>query len=50
MIDLLVGLPGLGREDAYMLRPLTADLRAPRLVDGNKGARCMIEKRLMSAG
>jgi acetamidase/formamidase len=47
MIELLGELSGLGREDAYMLCSLAADLRVTQLVDGNKGVHCMIEKRLL---
>jgi acetamidase/formamidase len=49
MIALLAGR-GLGREDAYMLCSLIADLRVTQLVDGNKGVHCMIEKRFAPGG
>ena len=38
---------GLGREDAYTLCSLAADLRITQTVNGNKGVHCMLAKDLI---
>jgi acetamidase/formamidase len=45
MIDLIVARSGIPADDAYMLCSLAADVRVTQLVDGNKGAHVMIDKR-----
>lgn len=45
MIALLGETAGLGREDAYTLCSLAADLRITQTVNGAKGVHCMIERR-----
>lgn len=47
MIALISARSGIGREDAYMLCSLAADLRVTQTVNGSKGVHCMIEKRLV---
>ena len=44
MIDLLEAAHGFGREDAYTLCSLAADMRITQLVDGNKGVHAMLPK------
>lgn len=44
MIDLIVEVAGLSRQDAYSLCSLAADLRITQMVDGNKGVHCMLAK------
>jgi acetamidase/formamidase len=44
MIDLIVELAGLARQDAYSLCSLAADLRVTQMVDGNKGVHCVLPK------
>lgn len=44
MIKLIGERKNLGREDAYMLCSLAADLRVTQLVNGNNGVHCMLEK------
>jgi acetamidase/formamidase len=44
MIGWIVERRGLGREDAYMLCSLAADLRVTQTVDGNKGIHCVLPK------
>jgi acetamidase/formamidase len=48
MIDFLVAEKGLGRDDAYMLCSLAADLRVTQLVDGTKGIHAMIAKSIFA--
>lgn len=50
MIALLGEVAGLGREDAYMLCSLAADLRITQVVNGSKGVHCMIAKDLARRG
>ena len=45
-IDLLVGLRGLSKEDAYMLVSVACDVAVTQLVDGNVGVHVMIPKAL----
>jgi acetamidase/formamidase len=45
MIGQIVSRTGLPADDAYMLCSLAADVRITQLVDGNKGAHVMIEKK-----
>jgi acetamidase/formamidase len=47
MIALIGERKNLGREDAYMLCSLAADLRVTQLVNGNNGVHCMLEKRYL---
>jgi acetamidase/formamidase len=47
MIHLMGEHAGLGREDAYTLCSLAADLRITQTVNGNKGVHCMIAKDLI---
>ena len=47
MIRLIGERKNLGREDAYMLCSLAADLRVTQLVNGNNGVHCMLEKRYL---
>ena len=44
MIDFLVNVKHLTRDDAYMLSSVAADLNITQLVDGNKGVHAMILK------
>lgn len=44
MIDFLVNVKHLTRDDAYMLSSVAADLNITQLVDGNKGVHAMIPK------
>ena len=48
MIDFLVAEKGLGRDDAYMLCSLAADLRVTQLVDGTKGVHAMLAKSIFA--
>ncbi len=48
MIALMGRLAGLGREDAYMLCSLAADLRITQTVNGSKGVHCMVRKALLA--
>lgn len=50
MITLIVERAGIGREEAYTLCSLAADLRVTQTVNGSKGVHCMIEKRLVDSG
>jgi acetamidase/formamidase len=45
MIALIVERSGIPADDAYMLCSLVADVHVTQLVDGNKGAHVMIDKR-----
>lgn len=47
MIDLIVGISSLSRQDAYSLCSLAADLRITQMVDGNKGVHCMLPKSVL---
>jgi acetamidase/formamidase len=47
MIDWIVDLAGLGREDAYMLCSLAGNLRITQTVNGNKGVHMMMAKALL---
>jgi acetamidase/formamidase len=49
MIDFLVTVKHLSRDDAYMLSSVAADLHITELVDGNKGVHMMIPKAIFSA-
>jgi acetamidase/formamidase len=44
MIDLIVEVSDLNRQDAYSLCSLAADLRVTQLVDVNKGIHCVLPK------
>jgi acetamidase/formamidase len=48
MIALMGEMAGLGREDAYTLCSLAADLRITQTVNGNKGVHCMIARDLLA--
>jgi acetamidase/formamidase len=48
MIDFLVNVKHLTRDDAYMLSSAAADLNITQLVDGNKGVHAMIEKSIFT--
>ena len=45
MIALIVARSGIPADDAYMLCSLAADVRITQLVDGNKGAHVIIDRR-----
>lgn len=47
MIDLIVGLSGMSRQDAYSLCSLAADLHVTQLVDVNKGIHCILPKHVL---
>jgi acetamidase/formamidase len=47
MISLICEITDLGREDAYMLCSLAADLRVTQTVNGSKGVHVMLEKSLI---
>lgn len=49
MIALIVARSGMAADDAYMLCSLAADVRITQLVDGNKGAHVMIDKRWLQS-
>ncbi len=49
MIDLIVEVAGLSRQDACSLCSLAADLRVTQIVDGNKGIHCMLPKSALLA-
>jgi len=49
MIDFLVNVKHLTRDDAYMLSSVAADLNITQLVDGNKGVHAMIPKSIFVA-
>jgi acetamidase/formamidase len=49
MIDFLVSVKHLTRDDAYMLSSAAADLNITQLVDGNKGVHAMIPKSIFTA-
>jgi acetamidase/formamidase len=48
MIRLIQEKAGLGREDAYTLCSLAADLRVTQTVDVNKGIHCMLPKSVLA--
>lgn len=48
MIDWIVDLKGLTREEAYLLCSLAADLRVTQTVDVNKGIHCMLPKEVLA--
>ena len=48
MIDWIVDLKGLSREEAYLLCSLAADLRVTQTVDVNKGIHCMLPKEALA--
>ena len=50
MIDFLVSEKKLGRDDAYMLASVAADLSITQLVDGTKGVHAMIPKAIFKDG
>jgi acetamidase/formamidase len=47
MLDLIVALAGLSRQEAYTLCSLAADLRVTQVVNGAKGIHVMLEKRYL---
>ena len=47
MIDLIVRISDLSRQDAYSLCSLAADLRVTQLVDVNKGIHCVLPKSVL---
>ena len=47
MIDWIIGLTDLSREDAYTLCSLAGDFHVTQLVDVNKGVHCMLPKALL---
>src|SRR3984893_251893 len=49
MIDFLVTVKHLTRDDAYQLSSVAADLDITQLVDGNKGVHAMIPKSIFTA-
>jgi len=49
MIALIVERSGVAADDAYVLCSLAADVRVTQLVDGNKGAHVMIDKRWLQS-
>ena len=49
MIRFLMDIKHLGRDDAYMLASVAADLHITQLVDGNKGVHMMIPKSIFTA-
>jgi acetamidase/formamidase len=49
MIALLVERAGIPADDAYVLCSLVADVHVTQLVDGNKGAHVMIDKRWLNS-
>lgn len=49
MINWIVEITGLGREDAYMLCSLAGDLRITQTVNGNKGVHMMMAQDLLEA-
>jgi acetamidase/formamidase len=50
MIDFLVTVKHMTRDDAYQLSSVAADLDITQLVDGNKGVHAMIPKAIFTAG
>jgi acetamidase/formamidase len=48
MIDFLVTVKGLSRDDAYMLTSIAADFSITQLVDGKKGVHGMIAKAIFT--
>ncbi|MEM9628762.1 MAG: acetamidase/formamidase family protein [Pseudomonadota bacterium] len=48
MIDWIVDLKGISREEAYLLCSLAADLRVTQTVDVNKGIHCMLPKEALT--
>jgi acetamidase/formamidase len=48
-IELLMGLRGLSKDDAYMLVSVACDVSITQLVDGNVGAHVMIPKAIFAA-
>src|SRR5262245_24019759 len=48
MIDFLVNVKHLTRDDAYQLSSVAADLNITQLVDGNKGVHAMIPKAIFT--
>jgi acetamidase/formamidase len=49
MIALIVARSGIPADDAYVLCSLAADVRVTQLVDGNKGAHVMIDKKWLES-
>lgn len=49
MIALIVARAGIPADDAYVLCSLVADVHVTQLVDGNKGAHVMIDKRWLNS-
>jgi len=49
MIALIVARSGIPADDAYVLCSLVADVHVTQLVDGNKGAHVMIDKRWLQS-
>ena len=50
MIQLLVDVKGMSRDDAYLLASIAADLKVSQLVDGTKGVHAMIPKSIFTQG
>ena len=48
MLDWLVEMKGLSREDAYLLASAAMDLRVTQVVDGNKGVHAVIAKSIFA--
>ena len=48
MVDVIADRTGVTRQQAYMLCSLAADVRVTQVVNGNKGAHVMIEKRWLA--
>ena len=48
MLDWLMELKGLTRDDAYLLASVAVDLRVTQLVDGNKGVHAVIAKSIFT--
>jgi acetamidase/formamidase len=48
MLDWLVEMKGLSREDAYMVASAAMDLHVTQVVDGNKGVHAVIAKSIFS--
>jgi acetamidase/formamidase len=50
MIGFLAAEKGLGRDDAYLLTGIAADLRITQVVDGKSGVHAMIAKSVFAGG
>lgn len=49
MVDYLVSVRGLSRDDAYMLTSAAVDLHVTQVVDGTKGVHAMLPKAIFTA-